>query len=1093
MITCAGCGSTNRAGRRFCAECGKPLPVTCAACGFLNEPDEKFCGGCGAAVGAVVAAGTAAAKPSVGGEGEQSERRPVTVLFADLVGFTRMSQELDAEEVHRLLEQYFETVDEIVERCGGTIDKHIGDSVMAVFGAPVAHGDDGARALRAAIDIHRAVAALGATVGRQLAVHIGVAAGEVIASGLGSARHRAYTVIGNSVNLAARLLQLAGAGETVLDDAVHGATQRVARCEAVADARVKGVDAPLAVWRLLDLNAAVQADPGRPLVGRRAEMAQLAALLQACRKSGEGSTLCVRGDAGIGKSRLIAELRRAARADGFACHTALVLDFGMGKGRDAIHELVASMCDLGPDATVEERQAAMERIAATEDPGTAGRAFLIDLLDLPQPPATRRLYEGMDHVARQRGRADAFVRLVRTASAGQPMLIVIEDLHWADRTTLDHLAALTRAVTTLPVVLAMTTRPDGDPLNATWRAAIQGAALTTIELGPLQTQDALALASGLLVTSQRYAHQCIERAAGNPLFLEQLLSAADEHADALPASLHSLVLARVDRLPERDRVALRTAAVIGQRFSLSLLRALSNAPDYDCGNLLAQALVREEGDEFLFAHALIRDGIYASLTRARRGELHRAAAAWFEQRDPGLRAVHLDRADAPEAARAYLVAARAQAAGLQLEAALTLVQRGAALAKEPADIYTLNMLHGELLRETGAGAPAVDAYQAALAAAVDPAERCRALLGVAAGQRLIAGVDAALQALVEAEPIASTALLRRELVELHNLRGNLYFALGRVAECRTEHEAAREQALALADTEWEARVLSGLADADFLEGRMLTAFGNFQRCIALCDAHGYARIAIPNRVMVGHCRSYRTEFDAGLADMLAARDAAVEYGNRHVEMFATQSCGLLLTLCARHADAAPYQSRSRALAEALGARRYLAVIHAHQAECALALGRVDEARDCLAGGLALARETGMGFCGLMLLALLLRMAHDPAQRAALKTEANLVLARGCVAHSHFSYHRLCIDDAIARREWAETNVHIAALAAFTEREPLPYTDFTLARGRTLVGLAARPQDPRLQATLADLRARAESLRWPISWPDWALAGRAPAA
>ncbi len=359
MSTCAGCGSTNRAGRRFCADCGKPLPVTCAACGFLNQPDEKFCGGCGAALGA----GPVAANPAAGGDAAESERRPVTVLFADLVGFTRMSRELDAEEVHRLLEQYFEAADEIVERCGGAIDKHIGDAVMAVFGAPVAHGDDGARALRAALDIHRTVAALGVKVGRELAVHIGVAAGEVIASGLGSGRHRAYTVIGNSVNLAARLLQLAGAGETVLDASVHGATLRVARCESIADAKVKGVDAPLAVWRLIDLNATVQAESGQPFVGRRAELAQLSALLHECRKTGEGSSLCVRGDAGIGKSRLIAELRRVARADGFACHTGLVLDFGMGKGRDAVRELIASMLGIGPEATAGERLASLERIA----------------------------------------------------------------------------------------------------------------------------------------------------------------------------------------------------------------------------------------------------------------------------------------------------------------------------------------------------------------------------------------------------------------------------------------------------------------------------------------------------------------------------------------------------------------------------------------------------------------------------------------------------------------------------------------------------------------------------------------------------------
>jgi len=1087
MSACTGCGAANREGRRFCGGCGKVLPVACETCGFANEAHEKFCGGCGAAM----AVGTAAPKAPASGEAGESERRPVTVLFADLVGFTRMSQELDPEEVHRLLEQYFETVDEIVERCGGTIDKHIGDSVMGVFGAPVAHGDDGVRALRAALEIHRAVGALGTTLQRELAVHIGVAAGEVIASGLGSARHRAYTVIGHSVNLAARLLQLAGAGETLLDDSVHSAVQRIARSELIADARVKGVDAPLSVWRLIDLDATAQAEHGQPFVGRRTELARLTALLHECRRTARGNTVCVRGEAGLGKSRLIAELRRVAHAEGFACHTGLVLDFGMGKGRDAIRELVAGMIDLAPQASAGERLKALERIAAADGSGMAGRAFLLDLLDLPQIAATRSHYESMDHAARQRGRADAFVRLVRNASRDQPLLVVVEDLHWADRTTLEHLAALTRAATTLPIVLAMTTRPDGDPLDASWRTVAHGAPFTTIELGPLPAQDALLLASGLFATSQQYAQQCIERAAGNPLFLEQLLSAADEHKDALPASLHSLVLARVDRLPERDRIALRTAAVIGQRFSLPLVRLLANLPDYACDNLLAHSLVRTEGDEFLFGHALIRDGIYASLTRTRRAELHRTAAGWFGERDPSLCAMHLDRGDAPEAAQAYLVAARAQAAGLQLESALTLADRGAVLAKAAGDIFALNMLRGELLRETGAGAPAVEAHHAALGAARDPAERCRALLGVAAGQRLITGIDEALAALAEAEPIARATGLTRELMELHSTRGNLYFALGCVAECRYEHAASHEHACALADREWEARALSGLADADYMEGRMLTAFGNFQRCVALCDEHGYTRIAIPNRVMLGHCRTYLNEFDAGLADMLGARDAAIECGNRHAEMFATQSCGLLLTSCARYADAAPYQLRARVLAESLGARRYLAVALAHQGECALALGRAAEAREFLQAGLAIARETGMSFCGLMLLALLARMAEHPAERADFQQEASALLEQGCMAHSHIAYHRLGIDDAIARSDWAKANEHVAALAEFTMREPLPYTDFLMARGRALVALAARPQDTALRADLGRLQAQAEALRWPVGWPPWAVAGMTP--
>ena len=210
---------------------------------------------------------------------------------------------------------------------------------------------------------------------------------------------------------------------------------------------------------------------------------------------------------------------------------------------------------------------------------------------------------------------------------------------------------------------------------------------------------------------------------------------------------------------------------------------LAQLPDYSCDVLTAHFLVLPVGDEYLFAHALIRDGVYASLTRGRRAELHRAAAKWYGDRDPALCAEHLDRAEAPEAPRAYLDAAMAQATSLHPERALALATRGAALAKDPDDIVALNMLCGRLHCESGAGQPAIDAYEQALAAARHPAERCRALIGIAAGHRLIAGVEPAFAALAEAETLSQG--LARESCELHYIRGNLAFAQGDIAACRT--------------------------------------------------------------------------------------------------------------------------------------------------------------------------------------------------------------------------------------------------------------------------------------------------------------------
>jgi predicted ATPase len=187
-----------------------------------------------------------------------------------------------------------------------------------------------------------------------------------------------------------------------------------------------------------------------------------------------------------------------------------------------------------------------------------------------------------------------------------PVLVVVEDVHGPPGHA-EYLAALTRAAARLPAVLALTSRVEGDPLDVAWRGSVQG--VMTIDLGPLGPKDARALADGFVSASTGFAQKCVERAAGNPLFLEQLMRAANERDDHLPASLSSLVLARMDRLPERDRAALRAAAVVGQRFPLALVRKLAQLPDYECDRLVAQFLVRPEGDEYLFAHALIRDGV----------------------------------------------------------------------------------------------------------------------------------------------------------------------------------------------------------------------------------------------------------------------------------------------------------------------------------------------------------------------------------------------------------------------------------------------------------------------------------------------------
>ncbi|MCL4764333.1 MAG: AAA family ATPase, partial [Burkholderiales bacterium] len=326
-------------GPRFCFACGTPLPAA-----------ARFCPQCGTALAVAEAAPAHAHAPG-------ADRRQVAVLFADLAGYTRLTSRLDAEEVHQLLGRYFAIVDGIVESFGGTIDKHIGDAAMALFGAPVAHDNDAERAVRAACAIHAELAALRGESGVDLAAHVGIASGEVVAAGTGSAAHSAYTVTGDAVNLASRLESMARGGETLVSAPVWESVAAFCDGERAGTLPVKGLDAPVEAWRVRACRSAVAEAP--PLVGRDDELRQLEAALASVAARRTGRFVLLRGEAGIGKTRLVEAFARHARTAGFVDHVALVLDFGVARGRGAIAALVAGLLGAAAAAGEEERRAAL--------------------------------------------------------------------------------------------------------------------------------------------------------------------------------------------------------------------------------------------------------------------------------------------------------------------------------------------------------------------------------------------------------------------------------------------------------------------------------------------------------------------------------------------------------------------------------------------------------------------------------------------------------------------------------------------------------------------------------------------------------------
>ena len=1004
----------------------------------------------------------------------EGERRPVIVLFADLAGFTQLSSELDPEEVHTLLGHFFEAVDGVVERHGGRIDKHIGDCVMAVFGAPVARRDDAERAIRAAIEIQKAVRQVSDAASRVLSVHVGVASGTVVASGTGSVGHRQYTVTGEAANLASRLTSLAGSGETLLSDAVHQQLGERLDADPVGDVAVKGISQPVRVWRLRGLR---DADPAsHPFVGRRGELTQVQTALSSCREAGRGFTVYIRGEAGIGKSRFVEEIRRTALALGFSSHTGLILDFGTGKGQDAIRSLVRSMLGVASGSEPAIASRAAEKAIAEGLVVPDRRVYLNDLLDLPQPPETRALYDAMDNTARNRGKRETVAELIRRLAGQRFLLLILEDLHWAESATLAHAAELAATVAECTAVLVLTSRREGDPLDASWRGATRGAPMMTIDLGPLRPEDAAALAE-TFEAAGRFLTICVERAGGHPLFLEQLLRGAKEiGAGLLPGSVQSAVLARVDTLEPGDKQALQAAAVLGQRFSLEVLRHLIGSPVYAAESLVALYLVRPEGDDFLFGHALIQEGVYASLLHARRRDLHRRAAAWYTGRDPMLHAEHLDRAEDPAAPRAYLATAKAEALAYHHDRALQLAKRGLELARERDDIWALSCLLGELLHDAGEVQSSMAAFERALEIATSDAERCQAWIGLAGGMRLADRIEEAFSALQKAEAAALDQNLVPELSRTHHLRGNLCFPLGDIDGCLREHSTALSFARQAGSLELEARALGGLGDAEYARGRMRTAHDHFRRCVELSREHGFGRIEVANLSMVAHAQAYLNDFSAAMKNSLLAVELAARVGHQRAEIIAHNAVINIIRITGEIQTARAHFDRSMILVRTLGARRFEARGFLDLGMILNAEGRRSEAREVLHRALEISRETGVNFVGPFILGYIAVTTDEPEESREVLKEGEALLGKGAVSHNHLWFYRYAMEAALRACDWDDAKRHCSALEDYTRPEPLPWADFFIKYGRTL---SAHGRSPSAQTgiELHNLRAEAESLNF----------------
>jgi class 3 adenylate cyclase/tetratricopeptide (TPR) repeat protein len=599
-------------------------PMTCPACAAAVPDGARFCPSCGHLLHA-----------------RADERRVVTVLFADLVGFTTFSEGRDPEQVKNLVDRCFERLVADINAFGGRVDKIVGDAVVALFGAPVAHEDDAERAVRTALQMQRTLAAMTVDLDAHVQLRIGVNTGEVLVGGL-RAGGGDYTAMGDVVNVASRLETLAAPGEVVVGPATHAATREVVQYECLGEVQARGREEPITAWRALAALAPPGYKPRRaptPLVGRDEELGVLRHALAAAVSRTRAHLVLLLGEAGIGKSRLAAELAGAARAE----HDALVLEgrcvpYGEANVWWPVAEALRQACGIEPSdpapVSAEKSRAAVVRATGlpADDPEAVrlsdGLRYLMGDED------------ALPHVDPARAAEDArrsLVTLLEALAGQQPIVLVLSELHWADRLVLDLVEHLLDRLRHLPVVLVATARPE---LEEQWSPHPTRHNLVALHLDPLDARAGRDLLTALLGEEPPpdLRDALLERSGGNPFFLEELVALLNEadvrRGQELPATLRGLVAARLDALPPAERAVLEDAAVFGRTGPIAPLAVLAvNRTDPDVHATLralaARDLLAEQDGEFEFRSELVREVAYETLTKAERARRHAALADWL--------------------------------------------------------------------------------------------------------------------------------------------------------------------------------------------------------------------------------------------------------------------------------------------------------------------------------------------------------------------------------------------------------------------------------------------------------------------------------
>jgi class 3 adenylate cyclase/tetratricopeptide (TPR) repeat protein len=954
-VKCSQCQAENPAGTRFCGQCGAPLALVCPSCGSSNPAGNKFCGQCAAPLDKPAQPRFAtpdsytpkhlAEKILTSKAALEGERKQVTVLFVDVSGFTSLSERLDPEEVHRLMRRAFDLMLHEVHRYEGTVNQFLGDGIMALFGAPIAHEDHARRAVHAALGIARVLDEYRrelAPRGITFRARQGLNTGLVVVGSIGGDLRMDYTAIGDTTNVAARLQQAAEPGRVTISDATHRLVQGYFDTRSIGEMHLKNREEPVVAWEVLAAREArtrLELETTRgltPLVGRERELGLLLDAFASAR-AGQGQVAFVVGEPGIGKSRLLLELRQRL-GESAAWQEGHCLSFGRAMAFHPLVDLIRRR--FGVEESDDEVAIAtkIERgLSEIADDLDSVSPYLRALLSVDPGDAEVR---GMSPAQRRGETLEAMRRLLVRAAEQRPQVLVIEDLHWIDEASERFLVSLIDSVPPLRVLLVFTYRPGyANPFG-------ERSYFTRIVPGTLSADDSARMAAAVLDTNalpDELRRVIDDKAEGNPFYVEELVKSLEEDGTlrrvegrlvlssptatlAVPGTIHDVIAARIDRLAERPKRALQVAAVVGREFTRRLVDRLADVRERteEClRELTVLELIHERRRypelAYMFKHALTQDVAYGSLLIERRSELHGLVGRAIEELYPDRLAEHYEvlahhfskAEDWPRALDYLLRAAQKAAQAFGLRQAVELYGEALVAARRLGDqvpAATVMKIHraradlffglGEFNRSRAEADALID-----LARRIgDRTAEAGALVQAASADQWLEDFPSAHAHVSQALEIARAVGAQAEIGGAMYIRGYIHAASGSLAEAEMDLRRALEIGRAVADPNRQALTLQLLALRESWQGRYDRGLSLGAEGVAIAREH---RLVVPwLRCLWTHAMTLNNlgHYDQSLAELAEGFAIAEKIGDEAFIPRYLNTIGWVRIGCGDHGD-----------------------------------------------------------------------------------------------------------------------------------------------------------------------------------------------